>query len=255
MTDAGISEIYALMREAFRGGQTAIQLQAYPFKMTAENLVGHRLDLNFAFWRQLKEGSDRFEATHRELAVTVSGGRYTFQPTRSPEMEAGVLVYRAMEDDHEAVLLEEGRAAIRTTYADGGQHSSFTALRRRGVSLGDVSRPEALAFAGQERVIVPARPMGPDCVRKGPCQSLLPQARAVYPPNTGEPVQPDLVAQSPAMWIVDLPPLLTFAPGGAMPASLRRDQPMLSGADPILQANLTTAVVAEFHSGTARPGN
>src|SRR3954469_13246366 len=66
MTDTGMAEIYALMREAFRGGQKAVQLQAYPFRMTADNLVLHRMDPNVAFWRQLKEGSDRFEATGDE---------------------------------------------------------------------------------------------------------------------------------------------------------------------------------------------
>src|SRR5215207_2203483 len=72
MTDTAMSEIYALVREALRGGQRAVQLQAYPFRMTAENLVRHRLDPNIPFWRQLKEGSDRFEAPGAEPVVRVS---------------------------------------------------------------------------------------------------------------------------------------------------------------------------------------
>src|SRR3954454_16796055 len=84
MTDAQIAEIYAIAREAFAGGQTAFQFQAYPFRMTAENMVKHRSDPNIAFWRQLKEGSDRFEATGEELAVGVSAGRYAFKPAREP---------------------------------------------------------------------------------------------------------------------------------------------------------------------------
>jgi murein L,D-transpeptidase YafK len=51
MTDAQIAEIYALAREAFNGGQHAIQMQSYPFHMTAENLAKHRLDPNIAFWK------------------------------------------------------------------------------------------------------------------------------------------------------------------------------------------------------------
>ncbi len=192
-----MSEIYALMREVFSGGQKAVQLQAYPFRMTAENLVLHRLDPNIAFWRQLKEGSDRFEATREELAVRVSAGRYTFQPAKSPEAEAEVLAYRAMEDDHMAVLLEEGRAAIRTTYADGGQHPSFTALWRRGVSLGEVSRPEALAYAGLERVITPARATRIACLGTGTCGPSANEVEVISPPATGGPASSNRAAGRP----------------------------------------------------------
>ena len=37
MTDQGIAELYAIAREAFAGGQSAFQIQAYPYRMTAEN--------------------------------------------------------------------------------------------------------------------------------------------------------------------------------------------------------------------------
>src|SRR3954467_3921903 len=78
MTDAQIAEIYALAREAFAGGQQAFQFQAYPFRMTAENMVKYRSDPNIAFWRQLKEGSDRFEAYHpSDFQVAQSGGGET----------------------------------------------------------------------------------------------------------------------------------------------------------------------------------
>ena len=46
---------------------------------------------------------------------------------------------------------------MRTTYEDGGQHAIFAALLKQGANLGDVSRPEALAFAGRDIVLVPAR--------------------------------------------------------------------------------------------------
>jgi murein L,D-transpeptidase YafK len=235
MTDAGISEIYALMREAFRGGQKAVQLQAYPFRMTAENLVRHRLDPNIAFWRQLKEGSDRFEATGEELVVGVAAGRYSFQPAGSLEKEAEVWAYRAMEDDHLAVLLEEGRVAIRTTYADGGQHPSFTALWRRGVWLGEVSRPEALAYAGLERVITPTRPL---CLGLGSCPPSSKQVKAPSFPAPEERVGVTVLVAGPAVWLQELSLLFTSAPVGNTPMSPRRDQPMISGAHPIVPAYL-----------------
>lgn len=238
MTDAGMSEIYALMREAFRGGQTAIQLQAYPFRMTAENLVWHRLDPNIAFWRQLKEGSDRFEATGEELAVRVSAGRYAFRPAKNPETEAEVLAYRAMEDDHGAVLLEEGRAAIRTTYADGGQHPSFTALWRRGVTLGEVSRPEALAYAGLERMITPARATPLTCLGTGTCAPSAHEVKAVSPPALGERLLAAAPLDGPSMWLTELPSLFTSAPVSAAMMGSTHDQPMLLGAQQIVPARL-----------------
>src|SRR5262249_27364266 len=60
MTDEQISEIYALGREAFFGGQRAFQVQAYPFRMTAANFAKHRNNPNLAFWKMLKRGNDHF---------------------------------------------------------------------------------------------------------------------------------------------------------------------------------------------------
>ncbi|HEY8564290.1 MAG TPA: murein L,D-transpeptidase family protein [Beijerinckiaceae bacterium] len=166
MTDAAVGEIYALMREAFAGGQAAVQFQSYPFRMSAENLAKHRTDTNIAFWRQLKEGADRFEATGLELRVGVAGKRYVFAPEADPALEARVVERRELEEAKMARLAEDG-AAIRTTYADGGQHPVFAALLRRGANLGEVSRPEALAFAGKEITLIAARPKkacpGPGC--------------------------------------------------------------------------------------------
>lgn len=78
MTDEQIAEIYALGREAFRGGQRAFQVQAYPFRMTPENMAAHHGDPNMPFWTMLKEGYDHFEVTHQEPKVAVCDHRYVF---------------------------------------------------------------------------------------------------------------------------------------------------------------------------------
>jgi murein L,D-transpeptidase YafK len=78
MTDEQIQEIYALARESFFGGQTAFQLQAFPFRMTALNMAKHRNNANFAFWKMIKEGYDNFEATHQEPKVAVCDKHYVF---------------------------------------------------------------------------------------------------------------------------------------------------------------------------------
>src|ERR687886_1955643 len=105
MTDETIAEVYAIAREAFAGGQRAFQFQAYPFRMTAENMAKHRADPNIAFWRNLKEGSDRFEATHEEPQLAVANGRYVF--TVSPEGEA--LAARKLAEDEQLVASLVGK--------------------------------------------------------------------------------------------------------------------------------------------------
>ncbi|MBI4274915.1 MAG: murein L,D-transpeptidase, partial [Rhizobiales bacterium] len=78
MTDEQITEIYALGRESFFGGQRSFQSQLYPFRMTPANLAKHRNSPHFAFWKMLKTGNDHFEATHLEPKVDVCEKRYVF---------------------------------------------------------------------------------------------------------------------------------------------------------------------------------
>ncbi|GGC63315.1 L,D-transpeptidase family protein [Chelatococcus reniformis] len=162
MTDKGIGEIFAIVREAFAGGQQAFQFQAFPFRMTAENMARHRNDPNIDFWRQLKEGSDRFEATGAEPAAGLAGGRYAFAPYRDRAKEAEARARVSDQAERIATLIADGSASVRTTYADGGTNTAFAALARiASPALGVVSRPEALAFAGREVVIIPARKLKP----------------------------------------------------------------------------------------------
>jgi hypothetical protein len=78
MTDESAGQIFALARDSFRGGQTAFQIQALPFRMTAENLARHRNDPNMPFWRMLKVGSDEFDLTLRPPKVDVCDHKYVF---------------------------------------------------------------------------------------------------------------------------------------------------------------------------------
>ncbi|MFB9913884.1 L,D-transpeptidase family protein [Rhizobium paknamense] len=78
MTDAQILEIYAFARDAFRGGQQTVQLQAFPFRMTADNMARHRFSPNYSFWQMLKDGYDQFEITKRPPDVGVCDRKYVF---------------------------------------------------------------------------------------------------------------------------------------------------------------------------------
>ena len=78
MTDADAGELFALARDAFRGGQTSFQIEAFPFRMTPENMARHRNDPNMPFWRMLKVGYDHFEVTRRVPTVDVCNKTYVF---------------------------------------------------------------------------------------------------------------------------------------------------------------------------------
>ncbi len=154
MTDNQIAEIYAIARSSLSGGQRAIQMQSFPFKMTAENLAKHRLDPNIDFWKQLKEGSDHFEVTLQEPQVAFCNRRYVFNADgaahvdpnaacpalkQDPEIAQAVAEKRAQDEAKVAELARSGVKPVRVVYQDGGQHPSF-AWR-----VSELSRRETIA--------------------------------------------------------------------------------------------------------------
>jgi len=157
MTDEQISEIYALGREAFFGGQRAFQVQAYPFRMTPENMAKHRNNPNLAFWKMLKRGNDHFEVTRQEPKVNVCERHYvfdaqapansstplTFNPAgKCPQYEvpadiAAAVSEKQRQDEYQtAELITQGtRTSPIRTGADGGMHPIFlSALQRQDPS-------------------------------------------------------------------------------------------------------------------------
>ncbi len=81
MTDEQVQDIYALARDSFKGGQRSFQVQAYPFKMTPENMAKHRDSEHLDFWRMLKTGYDHFELTQVPPKVSVCEKKYVFDAT------------------------------------------------------------------------------------------------------------------------------------------------------------------------------
>src|SRR3981189_121672 len=75
MTDEQISEIYSLARDSLVG-RPSFQVQAYPFRLTPENLARHRNHPEMAFWHMLKIGNDHFFTTRLEPKVDVCNRRY-----------------------------------------------------------------------------------------------------------------------------------------------------------------------------------
>lgn len=76
MTDALIEEIYALAREAIRGGQQTFEVHAFPFRMTNAKLTQMKAHPWYPFWVTMKEGYDHFENHRLPPQVAVCERRY-----------------------------------------------------------------------------------------------------------------------------------------------------------------------------------
>jgi len=156
MTDEQISEIYALGRDSFFGGQKSFQVQAYPFRMTAQNLARHRNNPNLAFWKMLKKGNDHFEVSKLEPKVNVCDKHYVFDaesPTghllsfnatakcpayQVPEEIASLVRDKERQDEIQFADLSRRNAPVAPikTNADGGMHPVFVeALKKNQIGV------------------------------------------------------------------------------------------------------------------------
>ncbi|SFH12911.1 L,D-transpeptidase family protein [Methylobacterium gossipiicola] len=180
MTDESMGEIYALARDSFAGGQRAFQFQSYPFRMTAANVAKFRNDPNAPFWKNLKEGSDYFEALREEPKVGLCGTRYVFGGADAaagacnPRVDPQVAEKRDRDNREVAELIAKGTPATRVVYEDGSQNPVFRPQPPASTTafanlipkdepeqpydpkeyarrhLGEVSRPESIAADARE---------------------------------------------------------------------------------------------------------
>jgi hypothetical protein len=230
MSDDQIAEIYALVREAHNGGQRAVQMQALPFRMTPENMARHRYDQNIAFWRNLKEGVDKFEVARLEPRVSVCAQRYSFNRTEDcredPSAAEILAAARAKQREDEAKVAElvrQGTPAVKIVYQDGGQHARFTqvlmnqgedALNQHaawGSRAVGISRPDAIV-SGPREVAVASASARPAAAPSEPQQAQLaaapaPAARTSIGRSASQPAAPAASAAA------------TSAPAEAQPAT------------------------------------
>lgn len=203
ITNQGVGELYAVLREALKAGQEKVQVQSFPFRMTPENMVFHRANPNIEFWRNLEEGADHFEAARQPPKVAVCGKRYVFNAqfpedakvsaaTECPPLTPDPLMAEAKDLRHSlhqtktAALSQNSSAASILKYADGGMHPSFQSLlrskgaealqKRTSSASAPVSRPKEALLAPQE---VPAAaagaglaPCGGNAALPGGCSPL-----------------------------------------------------------------------------------
>ena len=79
MTDAGIEEIWTLMKMAFDGGQRSIPVHIFPFEMTEGWEDGRQTHSELAFWRELEPAWRAFQDTQLPPATRVEDGAYIIE--------------------------------------------------------------------------------------------------------------------------------------------------------------------------------
>jgi len=143
MNDAEIEQIYAFGRDAFRGGQTEFQIEAFPFRMTAQNMARYRDDPNYKFWEMLKEGYDHFEITKVPPKVDVCEKRYVFN--RIPEGDATFSPNGACPSSTTSPGLETAYQSYQSTY-----QAAFAGA----IDKGDVAAPKPSILGIKEAKVV-----------------------------------------------------------------------------------------------------
>ncbi len=168
MTDEHVLEIYAFAREAFRGGQRSFQVQAYPFRMTAENMATHRNSEHYEFWEMLKVGYDHFELTKRPPKVDVCDGEYvfnriaeegeTFEPREecppSTTPESLELAYAAHQEQYEVDYAEALSEVLKKERKASRQPFTIPLLATTPILQSTPAEPAAI----QSSPVVPAVP-------------------------------------------------------------------------------------------------
>ena len=78
MTDGGIEEIYGALEDSLAAGQPGVRVHIFPFRLTDAALAAKADHHWHAFWSNIKEGYDLFEADQRPPNTEVENRRYVF---------------------------------------------------------------------------------------------------------------------------------------------------------------------------------
>jgi murein L,D-transpeptidase YafK len=235
MTDEQVLEIYAFARDAFKGGQTSVQLQAFPFRMSAENMYKHRLDPSYDFWKMLKVGYDNFEVTKRPPEVNVCEKKYVFnQQTadgggfnpagKCPAMSTPPALASALASYDKTYAMDYAKAEKKF---DGlawydpteAERKAVVAKTRKGRDLAYAPTGTSLEAGRMVKVAelegMMSKPAVPATVPATAIAAATPAPAAVAAPATAAPAQPAATAvaeASPANVPVPQQNPLAFAP-------------------------------------------
>jgi len=231
MSDEQVEQIYAFARDAFRGGQTEFQVQAFPFRMTPENMARYKGDPNFEFWSMLKEGYDHFEITKIPPKVDVCGKRYVFNRIAADGRQFSPTA--ACPATVQPETLETAYRSYQTKF-----ESAFTAALGNGAS----KKQPAPTIAGFKEAVLVAdwsrrRARGEKVTREPPSlQQLTPQlAVAPQPRPEPAPVQQAQALGKPTEQVIaeEAAAAIEAASAGAPAPEARPDAATAETADPL----------------------
>lgn len=80
MTDPVIEEIYLVVEAALAGGQAAVPVHAFPFRMTEAKMTQMAEHPATAFWQELQPAYTAFASTGKVPEVRTRQGRYEVRP-------------------------------------------------------------------------------------------------------------------------------------------------------------------------------
>lgn len=239
MTDESAGELFALARDSFRGGQRAFQIQAFPFRMTPENMAKNRDSKHFEFWKMLKTGSDHFELTKIPPKVDVCGKSYVFNADskgRRFKPTAACPAYEVPESLKVAVAAKQAEDEAKMTAAvtQIAQEAQQEAEKQR---MAEEKRVAAEAKAAQkaaakearskqvsERLGVFGRLFGRES------KSQEPATVAASPPPAAESANAPVTAFAPAA--TPVPPTRPAAERAAAPATTAAVEPPAPASPP-----------------------
>jgi murein L,D-transpeptidase YafK len=243
MTDEQISEIYALGRDSFFGGQKSFQVQAYPFRMTAKNLARHRNSPHLAFWKMLKKGNDHFEVSKLEPKVNVCDKRYVFD-AQSPSGRA--LSFSAAAACPAYVVPEEIASLVRDK--ERTDEIQFADLSRRNIATAPI---KTNADGGMHPVFVEAVKKNQIGVAPQEPSFLVSTAPGTIPATVRPPRIPEL-ASAPVVagtgWTPALPSETASAPM-AIAETKPAAQPAATSSGSSLFGSLFASKTTETQTG------
>lgn len=81
MSNGQIEEIYYLVEQALHNGQQKVEVHAFPFHLSDENLNHYKDNKWYGFWQQLQIGYQWFNHHNIPPRIEAVNGRYVFSPS------------------------------------------------------------------------------------------------------------------------------------------------------------------------------